>query len=101
MDSTDFLMNNLKLDLGVRSNGKRVEEAKLPNWAYLLNTKLNLASSPSDFLRKHQEALESEYVSIEDYNVFHPLTYEGFIDFEKIQDPIERVAYEVQISEFG
>jgi hypothetical protein len=53
MDSTDFLMNNLKLDLGVRSNGKRVEEAKLPNWA----------SSPSDFLRKHQEALESEYVS--------------------------------------
>jgi hypothetical protein len=53
----------LKLDLGVRSNGKRVEEAKLPNWAYLLNTKLNLASSPSDFLRKHQEALESEYVS--------------------------------------
>jgi factor associated with neutral sphingomyelinase activation len=29
------------------------------------------------------------------------MTYEGFIDFERITDPIERNAYEVQITEFG
>ena len=53
MDNPEFLINKLKLDLGVRSNGKRVEDAKLPNWA----------RSPEDFLKKHREALESEYVS--------------------------------------
>lgn len=26
LDKTDFLVNSLKLDLGVRSNGKRVED---------------------------------------------------------------------------
>lgn len=43
MDNPDFMVNKLKLDLGVRSNGKRVEDAKLPNWA----------TSAEDFLRKH------------------------------------------------
>ncbi len=108
MDNPDFLINKQKLDLGVRSNGKRVDDAKLPNWA----------SSPEDFLRKHRAALESEYVSmnlhqwidlifgskqrsISDSNLFHPLTYEGTVDFEKLQDPVERIAFEVQITEFG
>lgn len=53
MDQADFLENTLKLDLGVRSNGKRVDDAKLPKWA----------SSAEDFLKKHRQALESEYVS--------------------------------------
>jgi len=47
--------------------------------------------------------------SIDDYNgnptysclVFHPITYEGYVDFEKLTDPIERNAMEVQVSEFG
>ena len=108
MDNPEFLINKLKLDLGVRSNGKRVEDAKLPNWA----------RSPEDFLKKHREALESEYVSshlhlwidlifghkqrsIEDLNLFHPVTYEGSIDFERMEDPVERIAFEVQITEFG
>lgn len=102
LDNPDFLINNQKLDLGVRANGKRVDDAKLPNWA----------SSPADFLKKHRAALESEYVSnnlhlwidlifgckqrsIEDFNLFHPLTYEGSLDFEKLTDPVERIAFEV------
>ena len=72
----------MRLDLGVRSNGKRVDDIKLPKWA----------SSPAEFLAKNKEALESSYVSenlhlwvdlifgnkqcsIEAKNVFHPVTY--------------------------
>jgi factor associated with neutral sphingomyelinase activation len=53
MDNTDFLENKMKLDLGIRQNGKRVDDVKLPTWA----------SSAEDFLNKHRLALESPYVS--------------------------------------
>lgn len=43
MDDSSFLINNFKLDLGIRSNGTRVGDVKLPNWA----------SSPEDFLLKN------------------------------------------------
>lgn len=33
--------------------------------------------------------------SIEDHNVFHPMTYEGSVDLERIADPVERNAIEV------
>ena len=33
MNNTDFLVNKLKLDLGFRANGKRVDDIKLPTWA--------------------------------------------------------------------
>ena len=108
MENTDFLVNHLKLDLGVRANGKRVEDVKLPRWA----------DSAADFLRKHRMALESPHVSnnihkwidlifgckqnsIDDSNVFHPYSYEGFIDFDSIQDPEMRKAYETHVREFG
>jgi hypothetical protein len=89
------------LDLGIRSNGKRVENVKLPKWS----------NSPEDFLKKHREALESDYVSknlhkwidlifgvkqcsIDDHNVFHPVTYQGKVDLETLQDPLQRLAFE-------
>jgi factor associated with neutral sphingomyelinase activation len=53
MDNPDFLENKLKLDLGLRANGKRVDDLKLPAWAL----------SPEDFLKKHRSALECNYVS--------------------------------------
>lgn len=52
-DSTEFLENDQGLDMGVRSNGKRVDAVSLPKWA----------RTPADFLKKNREALESEYVS--------------------------------------
>lgn len=72
----------MRLDLGTRSNGKTVDDVKLPKWA----------RTPQEFLEKNNAALESAYVSenlhkwidlifgtrqksIEDYNVFHPVTY--------------------------
>ena len=58
MDSSDFLENKMNLDLGVRANGKRVENVKLPNWAH----------SSSDFLFKHRQALECEHVSANLHN---------------------------------
>ena len=53
MQDTDFLENKMKLDLGIRTNGKRVEDINLPKWA----------TSSEDFLKKHRQALESEHVS--------------------------------------
>jgi len=53
MDNTDFLVNKLKLDLGLRANGKRVDDIKLPAWA----------DGAEDFLKKHRLALESPYVA--------------------------------------
>lgn len=99
--STDFLKNEFNLDLGVRSNGKRVDDVKLPRWA----------RTPEEFLKKQREALESDYVSsnlhkwidlifgvkqcsIEDNNVFHPVTYQGKVDVEILRDPMQKLAFE-------
>jgi len=39
--------------MGVRSNGKRVDDIKLPKWA----------ATPTEYLMKNRAALESPYVS--------------------------------------
>jgi factor associated with neutral sphingomyelinase activation len=44
MENTDFLLNKLKLDLGLRTNSKRVDDVKLPRWS----------TSAEDFLKKHR-----------------------------------------------
>uniref|UniRef100_A0A7N6BAY6 Neutral sphingomyelinase (N-SMase) activation associated factor n=1 Tax=Anabas testudineus TaxID=64144 RepID=A0A7N6BAY6_ANATE len=106
-----FLENRLSLDLGKKQNGHLVGDVILPPWA----------SDASDFLQKHKAALESQYVSehlhewidlvfgykqkgseaVAAHNVFHPLTYEGSIDCDSIEDPDERIAMLTQILEFG
>ncbi|XP_043828828.1 protein FAN isoform X1 [Dromiciops gliroides] len=110
-DDFSFLVNSLKLDLGKRQGGKMVDDVQLPPWA----------SGPEDFLQKSKEALESNYVSehlhewidlifgykqkgneaIGAHNIFHPLTYEGGVDLNSIEDPDEKVAMLTQILEFG
>ncbi|KAF3703343.1 Protein FAN Factor associated with neutral sphingomyelinase activation [Channa argus] len=106
-----FLENKLSLDLGRKQNGRLVGDVVLPPWA----------SDPRDFLQRHKAALESQYVSehlhewidlvfgykqrgseaVAAHNVFHPLTYEGGIDCDSIEDPDERIAMLMQILEFG
>uniref|UniRef100_A0A8C4IGI4 Protein FAN n=1 Tax=Dicentrarchus labrax TaxID=13489 RepID=A0A8C4IGI4_DICLA len=110
-DDPSFLENKLNLDLGRKQNGSLVGDVVLPPWA----------SDASDFLQKHKTALESQYVSehlhewidlvfgfkqrgseaIAAHNVFHPLTYEGGIDCDSIEDPDQRIAMLTQILEFG
>ena len=105
------LHNNNGVGLGVRQDGTVLDDVKLPPWA----------SDANDFIAKHREALESEYVSahlhewvdlifgykqtgapaIAALNVFYYLTYEGAIDLDAIDDPRERAATEAQISHFG
>ncbi|XP_029978874.1 protein FAN [Sphaeramia orbicularis] len=106
-----FLENRLNLDLGRRQNGSLVVDVVLPPWA----------SDAADFLQKHRAALESQFVSehlhewidlvfgykqrgaeaVAAHNVFHPLTYEGSIDCDSIEDPDQRIAMLTQILEFG
>uniref|UniRef100_A0AC11DFT1 Neutral sphingomyelinase activation associated factor n=1 Tax=Ovis aries TaxID=9940 RepID=A0AC11DFT1_SHEEP len=110
-DDVSFLVNSLKLDLGKRQGGQLVNDVELPPWA----------RSPEDFLQKSRAALESEHVSehlhewidlvfgykqqgrdaVGAHNVFHPLTYEGGVDLNSIEDPDEKVAMLTQILEFG
>jgi hypothetical protein len=95
----------------VKQDGERVHHVVLPPWA----------SSPEEFIRINREALESEYVSehlhewidlIFGYkqrgkaaekadNVFYYLTYEGSVDIDAIEDPVQRAAIENQIANFG
>ena len=107
----EFLRNNNQLILGVKQNKEVVNDAILPPWA----------KSPEDFVRINREALESEFVSqhlhewidlIFGYkqigpeaekavNLFYYLTYEGSVDLDAIEDPLQRKAIETQIINFG
>lgn len=84
---------------------------KLPRWA----------KNAEEFLKVQRDALESSTVdkhlhswinlifgyqqkgeeAIAANNVFHPMSYEGTTDIEKITDLHERSALEMQIMEFG
>eukprot|EP01133_Synstelium_polycarpum_P001397 gene1397-1613_t len=110
-DRGDFLVNQEKLDLGVRQDGKVINDVILPPWA----------KDPEDFITTMRRALESEYVSqnlnnwidlifgykqlgeesVRANNVFYHLTYEGSVDIESVTDPVERQSLEAQINEFG
>ena len=104
----EFLVNGRNVPLGVTQAGERLGDVKLPPWA----------RNPADFVKQCRAALESDYVSarlhhwidlvfgckqrsIDDDNVFHPLTYEGTVDLDKVAEERERSALELQIDEFG
>ncbi|GAB2216746.1 hypothetical protein Droror1_Dr00024525, partial [Drosera rotundifolia] len=50
----EFLENRFKLDLGEKQSGEKVSDVGLPPWA---------KGSAREFIRRHREALESDYVS--------------------------------------
>uniref|UniRef100_A0A8C7DXL8 Neurobeachin-like protein 2 n=1 Tax=Naja naja TaxID=35670 RepID=A0A8C7DXL8_NAJNA len=109
---TDFLDNQNGFDLGsLQISNEKVGDVVLPKWA----------KSPEDFIHKHRQALESEYVSahlhewidlifgykqrgpaaVEALNVFYYCTYEGAVDLDAIPDETQRKALEGFISNFG
>ena len=95
------LQNLNKVNLGKKQSGDHLGDVELPPWA---------KGSAYDFVRLLREALESEYVSahldewvdlvfgfkqrgaaaVEAVNVFHPVTYEGNVDWDNIATEVER-----------
>ncbi|EGG15238.1 BEACH domain-containing protein [Cavenderia fasciculata] len=108
----DFLANNNNFNMGCKQDGIRVDNVVLPPWAN---------NDPKLFIKKHLEALESKYVSenlhnwidlmfgykqhgeaaVKACNVFHPLTYEGAVDIDSIEDQLLRDATIAQIHSYG
>ncbi|GBG32310.1 BEACH domain-containing protein lvsA [Hondaea fermentalgiana] len=108
----EFLHNRNKFDFGTTQRGIRVDDVELPTWSQ---------NDPFYFVRMHRRALESRYVSehlhewidlifgykqrgraaIESQNVFHPLTYEGEVNPDEIDDPVLKKATLAQIHNFG
>jgi hypothetical protein len=108
----EFLENRFDFDFGVKQSGDRVNDVLLPPWA---------KGSAREFVRKHREALESQYVSenlhhwidlifgykqrgkpaVEALNVFYHLTYEGAVDIDRVPDPSMKAAILAQINHFG
>ncbi|GAB2298246.1 hypothetical protein Dimus_032316 [Dionaea muscipula] len=108
----EFLENRFKLDLGEKQSGEKVGDVGLPPWA---------KGSAREFIRKHREALESDYVSEnlhhwidlifgykqrgkvaeEAVNVFYHYTYEGNVDIDSVTDPAMKASILAQINHFG
>ncbi|TFK23845.1 beach-domain-containing protein [Coprinopsis marcescibilis] len=106
----EFLENYQKLDFGrLQQTGEPIDDVKLPPWAH---------RDPLLFIVMNRRALESSYVSEHlpqwidliwgckqrdpaSLNVFHPLSYEGSVDLDKIQDDLEREATVGIIHNFG
>ncbi|XAR61158.1 hypothetical protein NMG60_11034785 [Bertholletia excelsa] len=108
----EFLENRFNLDLGEKQSGERVGDVVLPPWA---------RGSAREFIKRHREALESDYVSEnlhhwidlifgykqrgkaaeEAVNVFYHYTYEGSVDIDSVTDPAMKASILAQINHFG
>ncbi|KAK6164628.1 hypothetical protein DH2020_001492 [Rehmannia glutinosa] len=108
----EFLENRFDLDLGEKQSGEKVGDVVLPPWA---------KGSAREFIKKHREALESDYVSEhlhhwidlifgckqrgkaaeEAVNVFYHYTYEGSVDIDSVTDPAMKASILAQINHFG
>ncbi|KAJ3373009.1 hypothetical protein HDU91_001442 [Kappamyces sp. JEL0680] len=108
----NFLLNQNKFDFGSKQTGEVIDDVVLPAWA-LDNSRM--------FIKIHRLALESEHVSANIHNwidlvfgykqqgeeaakalnVFHYLSYEGAVDIDQIQDPVEKQSTISIIHNFG
>ncbi|KAL7977800.1 hypothetical protein Chor_010752 [Crotalus horridus] len=109
---TDFLENQNGFDLGsLQISNEKVTDVVLPKWA----------KSPEDFIHKHRQALESEYVSahlhewidlifgykqrgpaaVEALNVFYYCTYEVQLRLKSQEAPGNRLNTEPHPARFS
>ncbi|OMP04932.1 hypothetical protein COLO4_09186 [Corchorus olitorius] len=108
----EFLENRFNFNLGEKQSGEKVGDVLLPPWA---------KGSVREFIKKHREALESDFVSEnlhhwidlifgykqrgkaaeEAVNVFYHYTYEGSVDIDSVTDPSMKASILAQINHFG
>ena len=108
----DFLMNTNDFDFGETQRGKVVHDVTLPKWA---------KGDPKRFVRINRQALESPHVSkhlhlwidlvfgykqrgeeaVKSLNTFVHVTYEGEVDIDAMEDPVQRQSTIAQIQNFG
>ncbi|KAI0982690.1 hypothetical protein GJ496_007335 [Pomphorhynchus laevis] len=108
----EFLSNSNRFNFGIKQNGDVVDDVILPPWA---------KGDTIEFIRIHRMALESDYVSANLHhwidlifgykqrgsaaykagNSFHPLFYEGTVDFDSISDSTVRASIIGFINNFG
>ncbi|KAG3026053.1 hypothetical protein PC121_g4789 [Phytophthora cactorum] len=112
LPADEWLKNHKHLDLGTTQNFDRVDDVELPPWAH---------GDAKEFVQKNRAALESDYVSehlhhwidlifgykqqgeegVKANNLFYYISYEGSVDLETIDDPVQKSSLESQIQEFG
>ncbi|KAE8997406.1 hypothetical protein PR001_g18595 [Phytophthora rubi] len=112
LPADEWLQNVKHLDLGTTQNFDRVDDVELPPWAH---------GDAAEFVQKNRAALESDFVSnhlhhwidlifgykqqgeeaVKANNLFYYLSYEGSVDLETIEDPVQKCSLESQIQEFG
>eukprot|EP00977_Amphora_coffeiformis_P013109 scaffold3364_cov161-Amphora_coffeaeformis.AAC.4 len=108
----DFLVNTNGFDFGETQRGKAVHDVTLPPWA---------KGDPRLFVQLNRAALESPYVTknlhkwidlvfghkqrgqkaVQELNTFVHVTYEGEVDIESMDDPIQKASTIAQIQNFG
>lgn len=97
-------------DFGItQGSNEQVDDVTLPSWALC---------DPLLFIHRHREALESDYVSRHlhtwidlvfgykqrdpaSFNTYHPLSYRGAVDLDKIKDESEKASSTAIIHNFG
>lgn len=108
--NSGFLLNINHHDFGRKQGtGEIVDKVALPPWAL---------NDPSLFIHRQREALESDYVSKHlqawidltfgykqrdpaSFNCFHPLSYKGAVDLDRMKDESEKAASTAIIHNFG
>jgi len=108
----DFLVNSNGFDFGETQKGTTVDDVTLPPWA---------KGDPYRFVRLNRKALESPHVSkhlhkwvdlifgykqrgpeaVAAQNTFVHVTYEGEVDLDSMDDPIQKASTIAQIQNFG
>ncbi|KAH9506209.1 hypothetical protein DERF_010951 [Dermatophagoides farinae] len=107
----EFLCNLERFDLGVRQNGERVNDVKLPPWSRgsaRLFTLINRQALESNYVTQHLNHWfdlifgykQNGRAAVEAINVFHPATH-FTADLSKIRDQVKRHALKTMIKTYG